>query len=195
MTLQTCSPPVVMKMDAPSSKATCVLVKLKSLSWVVCLVLIHMSECPKTHIFFPPPSLRLPVLHASVSTGKPQRDPWPRQMLLEDGISLPSLFLPAAKVTGCLSPSDHKSPFYPSLCLYLPLQTPANKSLGLRKVEPERWKAGRAVHGGAEQKMSSPARTSDKQTQTEVRKPCVWVQPWDLNLRNVTHTHARAHSG
>lgn len=52
MTLQTCSPPVVMKMDAPSSKATCVLVKLKSLSWVVCLVLIHMSECPKTHIFF-----------------------------------------------------------------------------------------------------------------------------------------------
>lgn len=114
-------------------------------------------------------------------------------MLLEDGISLPSLFLPAAKVTGCLSPSDHKSPFYPSLCLYLPLQTPANKSLGLRKVEPERWKAGRAVHGGAEQKMSSPARTSDKQTQTEVRKPCVWVQPWDLNLRNVTHTHTHMH--
>lgn len=127
MTLQKCSPPVVMKMDAPSSKATCVLVRLKSLSWVVCLVLIHMSECPKTHIFFSPLSLRLPALHASVSTGKPQRDPWPRQMLLEDGISLPSLFLPAANVTGCPSPSDHKSPLYPSLCLCLPSKHPPTR--------------------------------------------------------------------
>lgn len=73
--------------DGCISKATCVPVKLKSPSWVVCSVLIHRSKRPRTLIFSPPS----PLLPANVSTGN-LRDACPWQMLLKDGSGLCSLF-------------------------------------------------------------------------------------------------------